>query len=114
MPTCERAAGIREFLAALDIGQRGAAGERPCRVQCWIVPGHKADFGIMAVDPSPHRVDALHQRLVSGRLGPAIVPTYSFVSLTEVSEYVPSVEQYAQRLIEEGETADSPAYKAKV
>ena len=42
------------------------------------------------------------------------MPTYSFVSLTEVSEYVPTVEQYGQRLIEEGETADSPAWKAKV
>jgi hydrogen peroxide-dependent heme synthase len=114
MPTCERAAGIREFVAALDGQEDAGSGERPRRMQCWIVPGHKADFGIMAVDPSPHRVDAVHQRIISGRLGGAIVPTYSFVSLTEVSEYVPTVEQYGQRLIEEGESPDSAAYKAKV
>ena len=114
MPTCDRAAGVQDFIAALDSTQQVPAAERPRRMQSWIVPGHKADFGIMVVDPSPHRVDAVHQKLLSGRLGPAIVPTYSYVSLTEVSEYVPTVEQYGQRLIEEGEVLDSPAYKAKV
>ncbi|MFM8634096.1 MAG: hydrogen peroxide-dependent heme synthase [Planctomycetia bacterium] len=105
-----RAAGIAHFAEALD----PTSQESSRRLQCWIVPGHKADFGIMAVDPSPHRVDAVHQRLLAGPLGPAIVPTYSFVSLTEVSEYVPTVEQYGKRLIEEGEVADSPSYQAKV
>jgi chlorite dismutase len=47
-------------------------------------------------------------------LGPAIEPVYSFVSITEVSEYVPSVEQYAERLVAEGEVRDSPAFAAKV
>jgi chlorite dismutase len=105
-----RAEGIRQFSAALD----PAAATAPRRLQSWIVPGHKADFGVMAMDPSPMRVDDVHQRLLAGPLGEVLVPTYSFVSLTEVSEYVPTVEQYAQRLIEEGESADSPAYKAKV
>ena len=59
----------------------------------------------MAMDPSPLVVDAMHQRLLTGPLGPALVPTYSFVGLTEVSEYVPTVEQYGQRLIAEGEEA---------
>ncbi len=36
------------------------------------------------------------------------------MSVTEVSEYVPSVEQYAAKLIAEGEEKDSPAYEAKV
>jgi peroxiredoxin len=105
-----RAAGLRAFRETFD----AAAAAAPRRLQGWIVSGHKADFGIMAMDPSPHRVDAVHQSLLAGQLGPAIVPTYSFVSLTEVSEYVPTVEQYGQRLIAEGETADSPSYTAKV
>jgi chlorite dismutase len=66
------------------------------------------------MDPAPLVVDDVHQRLLSGPLGKALVPTYSFVGLTEVSEYVPTVEQYAKRLVEEGEVADSPAHKAKV
>ena len=105
-----RAEGIREFAAALDPAATGA----PRRLQGWIVPGHKADFGVMAMDPSPMVVDDVHQRLLAGPIGQALVPTYSFVSLTEVSEYVPTVEQYGKRLIEEGEVADSPSYKAKV
>ena len=106
----ERLSGAAAMAAALEPTVPGA----PTRLQSWIVPGHKADFAVMAMDPEPLAVDAVHQRLLAGPLGPALVPTYSFVSLTEVSEYVPSVEQYAERLLAEGETADSPAYKAKV
>ena len=105
-----RTAGVREFAAALD----PAGPHAPRRLQTWLVPGHKADFAVVAMDPAPLAVDAVHQRLLAGPLGAAITPTYSFVSLTEVSEYVPTVEQYAARLVAEGEPADSPAYKAKV
>jgi chlorite dismutase len=105
-----KAEGLRAFAAALD----PAAAGGPVRLQTWIVPGQKADFGVMALDPDPLKVDAVHQRLLAGPLGPALVPTYSFIGLTEVSEYVPTVEQYGERLVEEGETRDSPTWKAKV
>jgi chlorite dismutase len=104
------AEGMAAFEAALDPAAVGG----PRRLQTWIVPGHKADFGVMAMDPSPLVVEAVHQRLLAGPLGAALVPTWSFIGLTEVSEYVPTVAQYGQRLIEEGEVADSPSYKAKV
>ena len=68
----------------------------------------------MVLDPDPLVVDGLHERLLASPLGRAIVPTYSFVSMTEVSEYVPSVEQYGQRLVAEGEDPNGPAYKAKL
>jgi peroxiredoxin len=104
------AEGARAFHEALD----PAGPLAPTRLQTWIVPGHKADFGVMAMDPSPLKVDDVHQRLLAGPLGQAIEPTWSFVGLTEVSEYVPTVEQFGERLIEEGETRDSPTWKAKV
>ena len=106
----ERGEGMRRFAEALDGTRPGA----PRRLQAWIVPGHKADFGVVAMDPAPLVVEDVHQQLLAGPLGPALVPTYSFVSLTEVSEYVPTVEQYAKRLVEEGEVADSPTHRAKV
>ena len=105
-----RAEGMRLFCEALDPSGPMA----PTRLQTWLVPGHKADFGVMAMDPSPLKVDDVHQRLLAGPLGQAIEPTYSFVGLTEVSEYVPTVEQFGERLIVEGETRDSPTWKAKV
>ncbi len=106
----ELAAGCEAFQAALDPGHDGA----PARLQTSIVSGHKADFGLMLLDADPLKIDALHQRLMSGPLGVALEPTYSFVSVTEVSEYVPSVEQYGQRLVEEGEDPVGAAYKAKL
>ncbi len=106
----ELAAGREHFVATLDPG----GSQSPARLQTSVVGGHKADFGLMLLDADPLVIDEVHQRLVSGPLGPAIEPTYSFVSLTEVSEYVPTVEQYGQRLVEEGEDAKGPAYAAKL
>lgn len=88
--------------------------EAPLRLQTSVVSGHKADFGVMAMDADPLAIDRVHQRLMASPLGPALRPSYSFVSMTEISEYVPSVEQYAARLVEEGEELNSPAYAAKV
>jgi chlorite dismutase len=106
----ERNSGCGEIMAALD----PAGSAAPARLQTSIVSGAKADFGLMLLDPDPLKIDAVHQQLLAGTLGAAIRPVYSFISLTEVSEYVPSVEQYGERLVEEGETAGSPAYQAKV
>ena len=110
LSSATRAEGIRHFIETLDPTTQQA----PLRLQSWIVPGHKADFGIMAMDPSPLRVESIHQRLLSGPLGHTLTASYSFIGLTEVSEYVPNTEQYGQRLIEEGEVADSATYRAKV
>ncbi len=110
MSAAERAKGRDEIIAALD----PAGPDAPARLQTSIVSGHKADFGLMLLDANPLKIDAVHQRLLAGPLGPAILPSYSFTSITEVSEYVPSLEQYGKRLVEEGEQLDSPAYKAKL
>lgn len=88
--------------------------EAPQRLQTSVVSGQKADFGLMVMDPDPLRIDSVHQRLMASRLGLALQPAYSFVSLTEVSEYVPTVEQYGRRLVAEGETEGSPTYQAKL
>lgn len=106
----QRSRGLAELIAVLD-----PSGEQaPTRLQSSIVSGHKADFALMALDPDPLKVDSVHQRLAASELGPALEPTYSFVSLTEVSEYVPTVEQYGRRLIAEGEKEGSEAYLAKI
>jgi hydrogen peroxide-dependent heme synthase len=51
---------------------------------------------------------------MAGPLGPAIKPGYSFVSMTEISEYVMTAEQYGARLVAEGETEGSPVYQTKL
>lgn len=90
------------------------ADHAPMRLQTQIVSGHKADFGLMMLDPDPLRIDAVHQRLMAGPAGAVLRAGYSFVSVTEISEYVPSPEGYAKRLVAEGDAEGSPAYNAKL
>ena len=99
----------QEFLAALN-----DVNERPERMQLFIISGHKADIGLIMMDPNPLRIDRVHQKLLSTRLGRALLPTYSFVSMSEVSEYLPNKDQYAAKLIRSGEDPQSPAFQAKV
>lgn len=106
----EIAAGRDEIKTALDPEGENATE----RLQTSIVSGHKADFGLMLMDPCPLKIDRIHQALLASTLGPALETGYSFVSVSEISEYVPTVEQYSKRLIDEGEEKDSPAHTAKV
>lgn len=106
----QRRSGRDEIVQILD----PAGSEAPARLQTSIVSGHKADFGLMLLDADPLRIDAVHQRLLASPLGPALMPAYSFISITEVSEYVPTVERYGQRLVAEGEDPEGPAYQAKL
>jgi len=108
--TSELGDGCREFVAALDPAAPGA----PTRLQSFTVSGHKADFGLIALDPNPLVIDAVHYRLIAGPLGPAVRPTWSFVSITEVSEYLPTAESYGRKLVEEGADPSGQAYRDKL
>lgn len=110
MGAAQIAQGRLEFSAVLAAGADGG----PARLQTSIVSGQKADFGLLMLDPDPLVIDSVHQRLRASHLGAAILPAYSFISLTEVSEYVPTVEQYGQRLVAEGVGERSEAYRAKL
>lgn len=110
MSATQITSGREGVIQALD----PASSDVPLRLQTSVVSGHKADFSLMLMDPDPLKVDRVHQRLMASPLGVAIKPGYSFVSVTEISEYVPSVEQYGQRLVAEGETEDSDTFNAKV
>jgi len=105
-----RAAG-RETLAALLSPDREDA---PVRIQSSIVSGHKADLQVLVMDPDPIKLDSIQQAIRSCELGPALIPTYSFVSITEISEYVPTLEQYTSKLKQEGTDPESPAFQAKL
>ncbi len=110
MERTEISAGIDAVIALLD----PEGPDSPLRMQTSVVSGHKADFGLMLMDPDPLKVEHVNQRLLASPLGRILVPGYSFVSMTEISEYVPTVEQFGERLLSEGETVDSPTYAAKV
>ncbi len=68
---------------------------------CVAVLGHKADFGVMALGPDLTRLHGFQQEL----LGAPLVPAYSYVSLTELSEYTSTEDDERARLArEEGVT----------
>jgi chlorite dismutase len=102
----------REALVRLLDPERTPAIEQR---QCFAVPGHKADFGLMLAGPDLKAIHAVQLEIAASPLGPALVPTYSFYSVTEVSEYVPTVDQYGATLRDrEGMDPESPAYQAKL
>ncbi len=107
----DRALGCEELAAVLD----PQAANAPTRLQCFAVPGHKADFGIVTAGPDLRAIHALETAVAASRVGPALRPTYSFYSITEVSEYVPDVDDYGRILRDrEGVDPESPSYRAKV
>ena len=61
---------------------------------CFAVLGHKADLGVMALGPDLARLQAFEQELAAAPLAPA----WSYVSLTERSEYTTDEERARQRL----------------
>lgn len=110
MPTVLSGDNAQQFRDALH----PSAEAMPERLASYWISGHEADFAVVAMDPDPAKVDAIHQALMAPPLGQFIEGVWSFVSISEVSEYVPSIEQYRQRLIGEGTEAESDELKAKV
>ncbi len=85
----------KELVAALEAFT--ADGDH--QVLCSLVLGLKADLGVMALGPDLGRHQALARALTAL---PALQPGYSFVSLTETSEYMETVEDARARLLAEG------------
>lgn len=110
IPDHHLAEGRRELINVLSAERPGS----PARLQTSIVSGHRADIGIMAMDADPLVIDALLHSIRCTKLGPALEPVYSFVSISEVSEYVPTVEQYADRLKLDGADPNAPSFAAKL
>jgi len=61
----------------------------------------KSDVGFMAVHPDLWRVQQLSQEIPASVFGSCLVPVYSFLSLTEASEYISNELDWTRLLIEE-------------
>lgn len=75
----------------------------------------KADVGFMLLTPDLHAADSFSKRLALA-LGPGILnPVFSWLSLTESSEYTTTEEEYSRTLeVDENLPAGSPAHGEKL
>jgi chlorite dismutase len=73
------------------------------QVITFAVLGHKADLGLMALGPDLARLQRFQQELLGGPL----LPDYSYVSLTEQSEYAQTEDDERARLAREDALTDA-------
>lgn len=99
-----------QFVAALHPSD----DQQPERLASYWISGHECDFAVFAMDPHPAKVEGIHQSIIAAPLGRWIEPSWSFISMSEISEYVPSVEEYRDRLLREGGEDGSPEMVAKM
>lgn len=96
LPPETRLAGIDEFAGRL----RQVGGEEG--LQFIPLAGvAKADFAFMAVHPELRRLQQINQQLAATTLGTCLTPVYSFLSMSEVSEYMSTSEDWTRQLVEE-------------
>jgi len=75
----------------------------------------KADLGILAIHPRLERVQRLGQELAATGLGACLETVYSFLSISEKSEYISSTGDHARKLIDdEGLDPTSPEFQEKI
>src|SRR5919112_5154748 len=90
----------KELVAALDaFAAAGSGHQAGHQVLCASVLGLKADLAVMAIGPDLVRHETLARSLRA--VGP-LEPAYSFLSLTEVSEYMETEDDVRARLQAQG------------
>jgi chlorite dismutase len=102
----------RTRLSDLIAQIRGTEG---AQILTFAMVSPKADLGFMLLCADLHQANAFEKRLTNA-LGPDVLsPTYSFLSMTERSEYTTSEAEYAESLVkEENLAAGTPEHEAKL
>jgi len=94
--TAERTAAIDEF----SVWLKGLGGEEGLQ----LIPFAgvtKSDVGFVAIHPDLWRLQQLSQEIVATAFGACCLPVYSFLSMTEASEYITGELDWTKLLIEE-------------
>ena len=74
----------------------------------------KADLAFMLLTDDLHKANAFEKKLTLA-LGPDVLtPTYSYLSMTELSEYTTTEEQYGEQLKSEGVEEGSAEFTEKI
>jgi chlorite dismutase len=100
-----------ERLAALC-----AANNQPChpRLTCYAGVGGKADLAFLLQNATLDGLAAMHREVEACFPASALQPVYSYLSVTELTEYMPGVEDAKNRLIRQENLApDSPEFEKR-
>ncbi|MEX0592577.1 MAG: chlorite dismutase family protein [Nitriliruptoraceae bacterium] len=82
------------------------------QLHAFSVPGHKADIMLMALHEDLGQLRQIQTDIVGGPASSALRLTWSYISLTEGSEYTPTADQYRQELAAKG--AEGPELDRRV
>jgi hydrogen peroxide-dependent heme synthase len=101
----EEPGGAKRVLDAID-----AFADDSHQVLTFTVLGHKADLGVLALGPDLARLQALEHELARA----PVVPTWSYLSLTELSEYGATEDDERARLAAEDGVTDPTEVEARL
>ncbi|MBL9114750.1 MAG: heme-dependent peroxidase [Verrucomicrobiaceae bacterium] len=77
--------------------------------------GPKSDFGVMLLTPDLHDADRFSKAVAASFGADVLDPVYSYLSMTELSEYTTTEQQFSQELeTKEGLVAGSEAFEARL
>ncbi|MDF1816994.1 MAG: heme-dependent peroxidase [Verrucomicrobiales bacterium] len=75
----------------------------------------KSDIGFMLLTADLHKANEFEKKLTLSLGADVLTPTYSYLSMTELSEYTTTREQYGESLVtEDGVEKDSTEYNEKL
>lgn len=111
LSAAERSRARERFKKAVEDFRRG----ENCQAFTYSIWGLRADLGVMLVDPELHHLNQVEVEL-SSALGPGTLHSaYSFISMSEISEYMSQDSDYDRTLREkEGLSPDSEEYQRKM
>ncbi|WP_078414461.1 hydrogen peroxide-dependent heme synthase [Priestia abyssalis] len=87
----ERQAAIHEFLGLMEKWKK-TENEKQGSQALYTIVGQKADFMMMFVRPTMEELNELETEFNKTKLAEYTVPTYSYVSVVELSNYLPAGE----------------------
>jgi len=87
----DRQAAIHEFLGLIE-KWKGTEAEQQGSHALYTVVGQKADFMLMLVRPTMEELNEIETEFNKTKLAEFTIPTYSYVSVVELSNYLPAGE----------------------
>ncbi|UCF38044.1 MAG: heme-dependent peroxidase [Acidobacteriota bacterium] len=107
----EQRRGLDRFEKVLGDFKKG----KNCQAYCYSIWGLKADIAVMLVCPELQHLNQIEVDLATSFGGGVLETVHSFISMSEISEYISQENDYDRTLREkEGLTPDSPVYQEKM